>query len=248
MMMLPVGLPRLDFFYKSLSISGLPDSSEIPFILQPQYRARSPLEAVLLKVQAEHDDFVTEIYHDRIAAILAEWSSGWLRSPQSIEPIEKSLAEDFLGSSLRPNPSESRVLRSGPTLEITQNNFSSQSSLQRSTFLEDLRSAFNSFTKLFTAELQVTGLAADSSSPPGGLKTRVRYEFVGEGMGFHREQRVGCWDLEWQGFSNGNFQLRSWHGIEETRSRSTSPVFVDIAVQNCFSIPGTRQTEKDKWQ
>jgi tetratricopeptide (TPR) repeat protein/peroxiredoxin len=237
MMMLPVGLPRLDFFYKSLSISGLPDSSEIPFILQPQYRARSPLEAVLLKVQAEHDDFVTEIYHDRIAAILAEWSSGWLRSPQSIEPIEKSLAEDFLGSSLRPNPSESRVLRSGPTLEITQNNFSSQSSLQRSTFLEDLRSAFNSFSKLFTAELQVTGLAADSSSPPGGLKTRVRYDFVGEGMGFHREQRVGCWDLEWQGFSNGNFQLRRWHGIEETRSRSTSPVFVDIAVQAIAGNP-----------
>jgi len=61
----------------------------------------------------------------------------------------------------------------------------------------------------------------------------VRYEFVGTGTGFHREQRVGYWDLEWVTYSPlsapSKFQLRRWQALEETRSRTSSPVFTDLA-------------------
>ncbi|MBI1750792.1 MAG: VCBS repeat-containing protein, partial [Acidobacteria bacterium] len=60
------------------------------------------------------------------------------------------------------------------------------------------------------------------------LHTRVRYELVGTGRDFYREQRVGYWDLAWDADAPGKFRLRSWQALEETRSRSFSPVFVDI--------------------
>jgi tetratricopeptide (TPR) repeat protein len=60
------------------------------------------------------------------------------------------------------------------------------------------------------------------------VTTRVRYELVGTGSGFYREQRVGEWDLEWQG-SDRQFLLRRWQALEETRSRSVNPVYGDIA-------------------
>jgi len=59
------------------------------------------------------------------------------------------------------------------------------------------------------------------------VKTRVRYELVGTGSGFYREQRVGEWDLEWQG-SAGQFLLRRWQALEETRGRSVNPVYGDM--------------------
>ena len=62
----------------------------------------------------------------------------------------------------------------------------------------------------------------------------MRYEFVGTGTGFYREQRVGYWDLEWRAYSSpstpGEFRLQSWRALDETRSRSASPVFVDITM------------------
>lgn len=234
-MMLPLGLPQLAFPNQSLPNSGVSNSCDVPFLLHPRYRARNPLDAVLAKVQPGLDEFVTETYRERIAAILAEWTSGWLRSPQNVESIKKVLAADFLGKSL--HPSDSTVARSGPPLDITRKKFRSESNLQPDAFSRDLQSAFHSFTNLFTVELQVTSISANPSFPPSELKTRVRYEFVGEGAGFHREHRVGHWDLEWSISSDGNFQLRRWQGVEETRSHCVSPVFVDIAAEAIAGSP-----------
>jgi len=209
-------------------------SSDSDFYLQPHYRAQRPLDATLLKAQAGLDDFVTEKYHDQIALILEQWSSSLLRRPQEVHAIEKVLALDFSGTSLR--PVDSRLVRSGSTLEIHQNKFASQPNLRRVEFLHELRSAMSVFSRLDTAEFQVTGIGTSSASPlqpPAWVKTRVRYELVGTGSGFFREQRVGYWDLEWRTDSSssalGEFRLQSWQVLDETRSRSASPLFTDIA-------------------
>ena len=75
-------------------------------------------------------------------------------------------------------------------------------------------------SKIQTAEFQVTGIDAQ---PGGALRTRVRYELVGTGQGFHREQRVGWWNLEWEAVPSAQYRLRSWQATEETRSRSAKP-------------------------
>src|SRR5208337_3184620 len=47
--------------------------------------------------------------------------------------------------------------------------------------------------------------------------------------GFHREQRVGNWLLDWEAGSPDPYRLRRWAAQFETRSRSAHPWFADIA-------------------
>ncbi|HEV3307938.1 MAG TPA: FG-GAP-like repeat-containing protein [Candidatus Sulfotelmatobacter sp.] len=221
---LPAPLP-LDF------PSPLPSDAE--FHLHPHYLAERPLDTVLLKTDASLDDFISEKYHDKIAAILAEWSSSLLRSPQELRAIERVLAADFIGSSVL--PVDARLVRSGPIIEVHENQFGPSINLGRDAFLRDFRSAMGIFSKIVTAEFQVTHIAATpafNSQPPQQVRTRVRFELAGTGNGFYREQRVGYWDLEWEPRASSSkpdeFQLRQWQVLNETRSRSSSPVFADI--------------------
>ncbi len=207
-------------------------SSDSEFYLHPHYRAERPLDKTLLKVRAGLDGFVSEKYHDQIAATLADWSSALLQSPLQVLAIEKVLSADFTGSSMI--PVESRLIRTGPPIEVRQNKFLPGADLGRDAFLRAWLSSLSVFSKIATAEFQVTRMQATpafTSQPPQQLHTRVRYELVGTGLGFHREQRVGYWDLEWESrlsSSAPEFRLRRWQARDETRSRSASPIFTDI--------------------
>jgi len=223
-------------------------SQDCEFHLHPHYRVQSPLDATQLKVQAGLDGFVTERYHDQIKATLEAWSSSVLHSPHDLQAFEDSLATNFLGSSLR--PAESRLVRSGPALEVHQNKFAEESALGRGAFLQALRSTLSSFSKIVTAELQVITIEAHS---PSRLHTHVRYELVGSGQGFYREQRVGHWDMEWERVSSeaAPFHLRKWQALDETQSRSFAPIFADITVQafvNTPSYPSQLQHGADYWR
>ncbi len=127
---LPLGYPS--------SGSQNPGSPEGEFHLHPHYRAQMPLDATLLKTQAGLDNFVTEKYQDQVAAILAEWSSSLLESPLDMHAVEKVLTSDFLGCSL--SPVESRLVRSGATVEVRYNKFALLAAVGRDAFLRELRS------------------------------------------------------------------------------------------------------------
>jgi Tfp pilus assembly protein PilF/peroxiredoxin len=205
------------------------------FHLQPHYRTERPLDATLLKVQAGLDDFITEKYADQIAAILAECSAGLLQSPLETKAIARVLLEDFSAGPLQ--PTDTRTARSSSTLEVRDSKFGSGPALNRESFLREWRSAFGGFSTILTAEFQITGIeAADAkgmssstSQGPGRVQTRVRYEIVGSGSGFYREQRVGNWDLVWEPSSSGESHIRSWRVLDETVARSRSPVYVDVS-------------------
>jgi len=190
------------------------------FHLRPHYRTETPLDTLRPKVDADLDDFQSEKDHGRIAAILGQWSSGLLVSPRNLQAVAKALASDFQGVS--PRPAESRVVRPGPALEIRRVTFAPQASLGPEAFLQELRASLASYSKILTAEFQVTRIDAAH----GRLETRVRYELVGAGPDFHREQRVGAWDLEWEAGL-----LRRWRISDETRSRAAAPWFADMAAQ-----------------
>lgn len=221
--------------------------------LQPHYRVQRPLDATLLKARAAFDDFVTEKYADQISAVLGQWSSSLRKSTPDIRAIEEVLASDFSGNSLRPFTSS--ILRANGGLEVRRNEFG-QPRLGRQDFLRELRSAIRGFSQILTAEFQVTSIDAGVASSPlselsGRVRTAVRYELVGSGSGFHREQRVGEWDLEWEASTSSSgspeFRLRKWQALKETQSRSSSPIFADITAQalgGCSSyatqlLPGT---------
>ncbi|HTU41600.1 MAG TPA: hypothetical protein VMF10_07810, partial [Candidatus Aquilonibacter sp.] len=101
--------------------SQLPFSSESEFRFHPRYRSQRPFDALLLKTQAGFDDFVSEKYHDQIAAILAEWSADLLRSPMDCQIFGKVLAADFSGTPVR--PTESQIVRAGSVVEVHRGKF-----------------------------------------------------------------------------------------------------------------------------
>lgn len=203
------------------------------FHLHPHYRSDRPLDATLLKVQAGLDDFITEKYADQVAATLAGWSASLLHSPHELQAVTHAMATDFSGASLL--PVESRLVRSSSVVEIHQNKFSSEITLPRDAFIRELQSYLRGFSSIVTAEFQITSIDADPSPSPGSstipsrIETRVRYEIVGTGADFYREQRVGVWELSWAPSTSGGFHVRSWRALNETQARSGSPVYVDIA-------------------
>ena len=210
------------------------------FHLHPHYRMPRPLGALLLKTKAGLDEFVTEKYADEIAAILAQWSAGLLRSPHDIAAIEMALLTNCSGASLR--SSESRLARPGPAIEVRHNNFpevrNPEKAINRDVLISELRLALSDIVKILTAEFQVTSISVGTSSAalPARLETRVRYELVGEGRTSYREQRVGYWQLDWERTSEQSrdqpaaspWRIRNWLPIEETVSRSAEPVYVDV--------------------
>jgi tetratricopeptide (TPR) repeat protein/peroxiredoxin len=236
--MLPASLRGLVFSSSYLleSRNSSFATTDPDFHLQPSYRAQMPLDAIVLKTQASLDRFITEKHHDRIAAILAQWSTSLQHSPQDVEVFARVFAPDFEGSTLR--PSEFQLARSAAAPEVSHHPVSSESGLGPEAFLTELRATMGAFSKIAIAEFQVVNIEASSElhfSPerPGKLKTRIRYEVVGTGHNLYRLQRVGEWDLEWSSSSSSpiEFRLRRWQALAGTESRSTSPFYVDIAKQ-----------------
>jgi tetratricopeptide (TPR) repeat protein len=168
------------------------------------------------------DDYITEKYQDRIAEILATWSSELLQSPTSVDSLRRVLTTDFSGPSLL--ASNSKLIRPAASLIVYQDIFP-EANHPPTPFLENLQSYLATYTHLQTAEFQITAI----TGTPQQLRTQVRFELVGAGPGFHREQRSGYWDLEWR-----DYRLHAWHATSQTRSRSLAPCYADIS-QQAFS-------------
>jgi tetratricopeptide (TPR) repeat protein len=235
--MLPAGLLNFAFGFDDTPhyAAGSNTASPSEYHLHPHYRTPRSLDALLLQVKSGADEFVTEKYHDQIAATLAGWSAS-LRSSQrfsgaATSALDKAFAPQFSGFSV--NPADSKVLRTGGALEVRQMQFSSSTRIGKDQFLVELRSSLSAFAEILTAEFQVTSIetqssAAASSAIPAHLETRVRFEFVGTGKDFYREQRVGHWDLQWEG-SSGDFRIENWKPVDEMRSRSFARIYDDIS-------------------
>jgi tetratricopeptide (TPR) repeat protein len=192
---------------------------------------------VLKKARAEFDSFPTEIYQDQIAKVLHEWNVELHVSPQKTDALERVMSGDFLATS----PAASLQVRrkDDGIFQVWEAKFSEAPSIEREAFVAEWRTAVGGFSKLLTVEFQITEIRADGSVPVSteksvGIHTRMRYEFVGEGQGFYREQWIGNLDLDWEIGPGVEIRLGKWRNAEETRSRSVVPVFEDVAA-NAFA-------------
>ena len=105
--------------------------------LHPHYREQTPLDAALLQINPGLDGFLSEQYHDKIAAILDSWTTGLLHSPQSVQPVEEHLDANFVGSSWQ--PVDSHPLRAGlAILELSPPELSRSHRLQAASFMAEL--------------------------------------------------------------------------------------------------------------
>src|SRR3984957_16025434 len=199
------------------------------FHVHPRYRMPRGIEAVLRKVPAGFDEFVTEKYQDHIAEVFSEWRSELAQSPENTAALERIISSDFLGASLKPSAWKPEY--EGSPLQVWKGEFAGDAMLRRDDFLAKWRSSVSVFSKILTAEFQVTSIHsnAELGSTPGQsqlLETVVRFELVGTGQGFHREQRVGNWQIWWMLSASEDLTLQSWKVLDERRSRATAPVFI----------------------
>jgi tetratricopeptide (TPR) repeat protein len=229
------GLPWLatdslqNSFGESSSSQTRFSENQAEFHLTPHYRSERPVDTVLQKVQPGQDEFITEKYAESIATILTKWSASLIASASDMQVLAGMLGANFRGTSFV--PVDSRIVRAGPPIEVRRNRFTSDASLYRDEFLRDFRSSLSALSKILVAEFQVVKIDASeeitAAQIPARIATRVRYETVGTGSDFHREQRTGQWELIWEPASSGEFLVTRWAALDETRARSNSPVYVD---------------------
>ena len=247
---LPSGLgwPRLN---TELS----PQDSSLPpeFHVHPVYKTPRAIEAVLKKARAEFDSFPTEIYQDQIARILQQWSAELRVSPEKTGALERVMSGNFTATS--PAASLHARRKDDGIFQVWEGKFQEAPLIGREAFLAGWRAAVRSFSKLLTVEFHITGIHADGNSTSlersVGVHTRVRYEFVGEGQGFYREQRIGNLELNWEIGPGTQIRLRKWRNVEEARSRSLAPVFEDIAAgafAECASYGAQFVPGVDTWR
>lgn len=195
---------------------------------------------MLKKERAEFDSYPTEIYHDQIANVLEGWAAELRVSPEKTGALERAMSGKFVANLLAVNLQARR--KKDAVFQVWDAKFQGAPMIGRDEFLAGWRSAVSGFSKLMTVEFQITAIRADAVTPVSAEKgarvqTRVRYEFVGEGRGFYREQWIGNLDLDWEIGPGKELRLHSWRNMEETRSRSQVPVFQDIAASAFASCP-----------
>ena len=219
-----------------------------------------PLDVALLKTESGLEEFIEEKYATQIALILAGWSAGLQRSPHDISAFDKSLDENFIAAPV--TPAEAHVIRQGPPIEIRLNTFQQTPTLSRDAFLKSLLESLSGFSKILTAEFQVTKINIEGPLPapvsesaqaakPLQIRTLIRYELVGESLNAYREQRVGQATMLWQSTRAGDFRLLTWQTNEETESRSTARAYADItaaALSTNASYDAQLQRGTDYWR
>ena len=230
---MPSGLPLTMFSPQRTSAAP---SGPQGLQIHPQYRVRLGIEDVLRKVPAGFDEFLNEKYQDELEAVLDRWSEQLLASPTDTRAIGAAMAASFVGCSF--TAAELHVSFEDGPFTIWSVQYPAAPELSGDACLSQLRDALKSFSRLFAAEFQVTQV--ESSAAPSGalaIDTAVRFELVGTGTGFHREQRTGNWEMRWQRLPSGEVRLQKWRVNSETRCRSSSPAFVDTASNVFGAIP-----------
>jgi tetratricopeptide (TPR) repeat protein len=199
--------------------------------LHPEYRVKRGMEAILRRVPAGFDEFVTEKYQDQIEGIFREWSSQLLKSPQDTGVLKTIMSARFLGSSMKAD--QERTVNESRSIKAWKVEYPTEAKLAADGFLSELRSSLVIFSSLICAEFQIIGIHAEPNpaTPPKSpisLTTIVRFQFAGTGSGFHREQRVGHWEMHWERLASGEIRLERWTTLAEERSRASVPAFQDI--------------------
>src|SRR5207302_2427385 len=140
------------------------------YVLRPRYRSERPLDAMLLKVEAGSDRFISEKSADEIATILGEWSAALLRTPRSAHVIRASLSRDFRGPSL--SAAEPTVIRSSSGLQVLRNRFTSDTRVDPDRFVLQWDSWLNVFSSIDAAEFQVTHIEIPEDASSANTRPR----------------------------------------------------------------------------
>src|SRR5260370_8686755 len=199
------------------------------FRIAPHYPAKSPMDDVLRQVVPGLDEFVTEKYAFEIARLLNEWSKAVLGGSPGLTTLAKLVENALEATSLV--RAEERTLRSGYGIEVSRRRFATDVVSGRERFLQQMKTYLAGFSRMETAEFEIVGIEEMASSPVT-VRVDIRYDFVGAPASGGREERVGHWLTRWMRNESGAWRAVKWQASEETVSRASEPIFVDVTSQS----------------
>jgi len=85
-------------------------------------------------------------------------------------------------------------------------------------------------SRVETAEFQIVGIETIVDSPLT-VRADIRYDLVGTRSSKGREQHIGHWRTQWSRDDTNAWQVTKWEATEETLSRASAPIFIDITSQ-----------------
>jgi tetratricopeptide (TPR) repeat protein/peroxiredoxin len=262
-------LSRRDFLEGSIKVSGtlllpplifersaypapssfaqsVPSFADFRFV--PRYPSTSPLQEILKALRPGEDDFPDEGIVAEVERVLTEWGDGLQQSPPTLRAVRSSLSTHFAGASLI--SIESRALRSDSVLQIFHELFSEDASLRVDEFSRQLSGFVASESSVLSVEFKVPSVSIVTRTPLV-ITTSVRYSLVETGPRFHRQERIGQWRIDWEKALDGKMEVTKWRAIEETRTRASKPIFVDITANSMRSVPSYADQVKlgtDYWR
>ncbi len=199
----------------------------------PHYPASSPLDAILRLATPGTDEYITEGYAFELMALLHEWSQHLKLDPPATAILGKFVDSSIQSTAL--TPIRESPLRPGDRIEVSRREFSSELLPGRDRFLQEIKSYLAPMKQVETADFEIYECthAADS---PLTLEAKIRYDFVGTRNDQNRneqvrEERIGSWRTRWSRDDSGTWRVMKWIASEETLSRATGRIFVDVTSQ-----------------
>jgi Flp pilus assembly protein TadD/peroxiredoxin len=199
----------------------------------PHYPSNSPLDAVVRLAAPGTDEYVTEGYAFELAARLEEWSQHLKLDSRATAIPTKFVESSIQSTSL--TPIRESPLRPGDRIEVSRREFSRVLFSGRERFLQEIKNYLAPLKHVETADFEIYGCAQVSASPLT-LEAKIRYDFVGT-CNDHtrneqvREERIGSWLTQWSRDESGAWRALKWIASEETLSRATGRIFVDVTYQ-----------------
>jgi Flp pilus assembly protein TadD len=145
-----------------------------------------------------------------------------LRSGRTALVSDRLLTADFRGAPL--GAADRSAAKSDNALEVIRaSTLSRDRTLDGRRFVAELRRLVDGFTAIPVVELVITAIEPANNE----LRTRVRYDIVGNGAAAARTEHVGAWTLTWRRGPAG-WRIAEWTAEAHVTSRATRPIFTEV--------------------
>ena len=193
--------------------------------LQSHYPVSSRLDEIMRRAAPGADEYGVEGHVAAIKSALSAWSEKLKESSPATVTLSQSLDPSIQANAL--SSAREVALRPGDAIQAVRRQFDASLLPGRERFLQDVRSYLSSLRRIEVADFEIYSCTpvTDSSAV---LDTSIRYEIVGAAKDEAREQRIGSWKIHWLRDASGHWKATQWIAIEETVTRASAPVFLDI--------------------
>ncbi len=196
--------------------------------LTPHYPARSPLESVLRLVAPGSDEYVSEKYAFEIESVLDRWSAALRKSAHDHSALATSLDEAIEATPLI--PARETTLRDEYGITVVRREFGAGIVPGMERFLREIQTWLAPYSRIDVAEFEITAIEETANSPLS-VRVQIRYDIAGDRIDKRREEHIGTWHTVWVRNGAGRWKASRWEAGEETLSRTSGPVFIDVTQQ-----------------